>query len=76
MDKKRLYISADIEGVAGVATMEHLTPKGFEYNQAREWMTAEVVAAADAAFDSGIDEIVVRKKVDRHFEKRIQRSNG
>ena len=59
MDKKRLYISADIEGVAGVATMEHLTPKGFEYNQAREWMTAEVVAAADAAFDSGIDEIVV-----------------
>lgn len=59
MNKKRLYISADIEGVAGVTTMEHLTPKGFEYNQAREWMTAEVAAAADAAFDSGIDEIVV-----------------
>lgn len=59
MTKKRLYISADIEGVAGVITMEHLKPEGFEYNQAREWMTAEVAVAANAAFENGIDEVVV-----------------
>lgn len=59
MTKKRLYISADIEGVAGVVSSEHMSPAGFEYNQAREWYTAEVVAACNAAFDSGIDDIVV-----------------
>ena len=35
MTKKRLYISADIEGVAGVVSSEHMSPAGFEYNQAR-----------------------------------------
>ena len=59
MTKKRLYISADIEGTGGVVSGEHTTPAGFEYHQAREWMTAEVNAAADAAFACGIDEIVV-----------------
>ena len=59
MSKKRLYISADIEGIAGVVSMEQLLPKGFEYQQAREWMTAEVSAACDAAFALGIDEVVV-----------------
>ena len=56
---KRLYISADIEGIAGVVAGNHLMPGGFEYEQARQWMTAEVTAACNAAFESGIDEIVV-----------------
>ena len=47
MQHHRLYISADIEGVACVATTEHTGPQGF---QAREWMTNEVIAARDAAF--------------------------
>ena len=34
---KRLYISADIEGIAGVVSGEHMMPSGFEYQQAREW---------------------------------------
>lgn len=59
MNQKRLYISADIEGVAGVVSKEQLSPAGFEYQQAREWMTAEVAAACEAAFEWGIDEIVV-----------------
>ncbi len=59
MTVKRLYISADIEGVAGVVSREQLTPGGFEYQQAREWMTGEVVAACQAAFDCGIKEVVV-----------------
>ena len=57
--KKRLYISSDIEGVAGVVSGEHLMPGGFEYQQAREWMTAEVAVACEAAFEWGIDEVVV-----------------
>ena len=59
MSAKRLYISADIEGVAGVATGEHLMPAGFEYQQAREWYTAEVLAACNAAFEQGIEEVVI-----------------
>lgn len=56
---KRLYISADIEGVAGVVSVDHLVPGKFEYEKAREWMTGEVLAACSAAFESGIEEIVV-----------------
>ena len=59
MATKRLYISADIEGVAGVVTPEQLGPQGFEYQKAREWMTGEVLAACRAAFNAGIDEIVI-----------------
>ena len=55
----RLYISADIEGVAGVVTREQTTISGFEYQQAREWLTAEVNAACNAAFAHGVDEVVV-----------------
>ena len=57
--QKSLYISADIEGIAGVVNVNQCIPGQFEFEQAREWMTAEVVAACDAAFASGIDEIVV-----------------
>lgn len=56
---QRLYISADIEGIAGVVSGEHMMPSGFEYQQAREWYTAEVNAACEAAFNNGIDEIVI-----------------
>jgi D-amino peptidase len=55
----RLYISADIEGVAGVVSREQALPEGFEYQQAREWMTNEVIAACEAAFECGIQEIVI-----------------
>jgi D-amino peptidase len=55
----RLYISADIEGVAGVASRDQGGPGAFEYEPARQWMTSEVIAACEAAFDSGIVEVVV-----------------
>jgi D-amino peptidase len=59
MSQKRLYISADIEGTAGVVSGDQCMPGQFEYEKAREWMTAEVIAACEAAFNSGIDEVVV-----------------
>ena len=59
MKHHRLYISADIEGTVGVTSKEQSGPTGFEYAQAREWMTNEVLAACEAAFENGITEIVV-----------------
>lgn len=58
-DGLRLYISADIEGIVGVVTRDHLAPEGFEYERARDWMTDTVVAACDAAQAAGATEIVV-----------------
>lgn len=59
MNRKRLYISADMEGVAGVTSLEQLGPKGFEYEKARAWMTNEVITACHAAFEFGVKEIVI-----------------
>lgn len=55
----KVYISADMEGVAGVVDQAQLGPSGFEYGQFRKFMTAEVNAAIEAARDAGATEIVV-----------------
>src|SRR5688500_19697532 len=57
--KMKIYISADMEGVVGVVTSEQLGPRGFEYARFREFMTQEVNAAIEAAFEAGATEIVV-----------------
>ena len=56
---KKIYISADLEGVVGAVTGEQLGPGGFEYNRFREFMTAEVNAAIKAARAAGATEILV-----------------
>jgi D-amino peptidase len=56
---RRLYISADIEGCAGVASQHALSADRFEWQAARQWMTNEVVAAAEAALAHGYDEVLV-----------------
>src|ERR1044071_1917465 len=55
----KVYISADMEGIAGVVTADQLVPAGFEYNRFREFMTGEVLAAVSAAKEAGATEIVV-----------------
>ena len=55
----KLYISADIEGCAGVVSFQHLSPEGFEYREAREWMTGEVLAAIEGARAGGAQQVVV-----------------
>jgi D-amino peptidase len=57
--KPKIFISADMEGVAGAVTGEQLGPTGFEYQRFREFMTQEVNAAIKAARDAGAGEIVV-----------------
>lgn len=55
----RLYISADMEGVNGIARPEQVTPGNPEYQQSREWMLMEVNAAIEGARDAGVKEVVV-----------------
>lgn len=55
----KIYISADMEGIAGVVTADQLGPAGFEYARFRGFMTDEVNAAIDAAREAGATEILV-----------------
>jgi D-amino peptidase len=57
--KLKVYISVDMEGVAGVVTADQLGPSGFEYERFRHFMTNETLAAVGAANESGASEIVV-----------------
>ncbi len=58
-DGLKIYISADMEGIAGVVTGEQLGPGGFEYERFREFMTAEVNACIAAAREAGATEFLV-----------------
>jgi D-amino peptidase len=55
----KVYISADMEGIAGVVSGEQLGPTGFEYQRFREFMTLEVLAAIEGAKAAGATEILV-----------------
>ena len=55
----KVYISADMEGISGVASADQLSPASFEYTQARQWMTGDVLAAIQGARDAGATEFVV-----------------
>jgi D-amino peptidase len=57
--KMKVYISVDMEGVAGVVTADQLVPGGFEYERFRHFMTDETLAAVRAAKEEGAGEIVV-----------------
>jgi D-amino peptidase len=55
----KIYISVDMEGVAGVVTTDQLFPTGFEYERFRRFMTDETLAAIRAAKAANATEIVV-----------------
>ncbi len=57
--KLKVFISVDMEGVAGTVTADQLSPSGFEYNRFREFMTRETLAAVEAAKAAGATEILV-----------------
>ncbi len=57
--KRKVYISADMEGVAGVVTGDQLGPPGFEYERFRGFMTDEVLAAIEGARAAGATEFLV-----------------
>ncbi|MED4203332.1 M55 family metallopeptidase [Neobacillus mesonae] len=55
----KIFISADIEGVAGVVHREHTSRDGREHDRARMLMTEEVNACIEGALSSGATEVVV-----------------
>jgi D-amino peptidase len=57
--KLKVYISVDMEGVAGTVTADQLGPSGFEYERFRHFMTNETLAAIRAAKEAGAGDIVV-----------------
>ena len=59
----KVLISVDMEGITGVVTSDQLGPAGFEYARFREFMTAEALAAVEAAKESGATDVLV---VDSH----------
>ncbi|MFT4415932.1 M55 family metallopeptidase [Fredinandcohnia humi] len=54
----KIFISADIEGISGVATNQQLKTPG-EYQRFRKLMTQDVNAAIEGAFNGGATEVVV-----------------
>ncbi len=55
----KIFISADIEGIAGIVTASQTSSSGEEYQKAREWMTDEVLASIEGARAAGAVEFLV-----------------
>jgi D-amino peptidase len=55
----RVFISVDMEGVAGVATFDQVVRGGTGYPRAQQLMTAEANAAIRGAFAGGATEVLV-----------------
>jgi D-amino peptidase len=55
----RVFISVDMEGVAGAVTGEQLGPSGFEYQRFRQFMTEETLASIAGAREAGATSFVV-----------------
>src|SRR5262245_7465095 len=56
----KVYISADIEGIAGITDWEEATKTHGTYGEFREEMTNEVVAACEGAITAGATEILIK----------------
>ncbi len=55
----KVFISADIEGTAGVVSLLQCVPGEAEYEMGKRLMTGEVNAAVQGAIDAGASQIVV-----------------
>ena len=55
----KVYLSVDMEGVAGISDWEQCMPGGEEYALGRELLLREVNAAIDGAVSAGAEELLV-----------------
>jgi D-amino peptidase len=62
-----VYVSVDMEGVAGIVHVDQTRRTGHDYERARRWMTAEANAAVLGAFDAGATSVLVN---DSHGDMR------
>jgi D-amino peptidase len=63
----KVYISVDMEGVAGVVHVDQTRRTGHDYERARRWMTGEANAAVLGAFDAGATAVLIN---DSHGDMR------
>lgn len=56
----KVYISSDIEGTAGITHWDEAEKGHFSYNEIRELMTGEVLAAIEGAMAAGATEIMLK----------------
>ncbi|MFW6135461.1 MAG: M55 family metallopeptidase [Chloroflexota bacterium] len=54
-----VLIAADMEGVSGVVSWDHVNPDHKEYSRFRQLMTAEVNAAVRGACDAGAETVLI-----------------
>jgi D-amino peptidase len=59
-DGPKVFISVDMEGIAGLVNPESTSRSGSDYGYFRRIMSAEANAAVLGAFDAGASEVVVR----------------
>ena len=62
-----VYISIDLEGVAGVVHVDQTRRAGHDYERARRWMTGEANAAVAGAVAAGADRVLIN---DSHGDMR------
>ena len=55
----RVFVSADMEGVAGISRDEQTNPSSHLHAASRQLMTQEVNAAVEGALQAGVQEVVV-----------------
>lgn len=55
----KVFVSVDMEGMAGVTHSDHTKMQGTEYEMARVWMTGEANAVVEGALAAGATEVVV-----------------
>lgn len=63
----KIYISADIEGIAGITSWDEANPQKPDYAALRDRMTRHVAAACEGAVAGGAEEILVK---DAHADGR------
>lgn len=63
----RIYVSVDMEGIAGVVHVDQTRRTGKDYERARAWMTREVNAAIAGAIEGGATAVLVN---DSHGDMR------
>jgi D-amino peptidase len=56
----KIFISADIEGTAGITVWTECEKGKPDYEEFRKQMTAEVVAACEGAIEGGAKEIIIK----------------
>ncbi|OQX56819.1 hypothetical protein B5M50_06775, partial [candidate division KSB1 bacterium 4484_219] len=55
----KVLIAADMEGITGVTSWDHVSPDKPDYNRFRKLMTQDVNAVIEGCIEAGADEIIV-----------------